>query len=182
MQKHLIDLVNDAYRLAANIVGQPDDAYDVMQDAATIALTKRKESEYADAEFKPWFFKVVRNKAIDRLRANTIALKRQQADCQLQNNNQPDDAHSILPHASSNEPDMLLSQAQSKQRIDLALASISASHREIILLKDYHDFSYAQIAEILAIANGSVMSRLFRARQSLKTELLKLAEKGEYNE
>jgi RNA polymerase sigma-70 factor (ECF subfamily) len=185
MQKHLTELINETYKLAANIVGQSADAYDVMQDAAAIALTKRDVKDYAHAEFRPWFFKVVRNKAIDKLRANNRDMQRHAPNSHVLANE--DDSHddSFLNNLHDEErcePDKILSLQQQKQWIDRALTSISPAHREIILLKDYHDFSYAQIAEILDIANGSVMSRLYRARQALKDALLQLATRGEHDE
>lgn len=52
-----------------------------------------------------------------------------------------------------------------------ALASLSVEQREIIVLRDYIDLSYAEIADVLEIASGTVMSRLHRARMALKKEL-----------
>jgi len=54
--------------------------------------------------------------------------------------------------------------------------------REIVLLKDYHDFSYLQIAEILDIAPGSVMSRLHRSRNALKEALLKQVKEDKHHD
>jgi len=52
-----------------------------------------------------------------------------------------------------------------------ALTKLSSGQREIIILRDYMDLSYAEIADVLEIAQGTVMSRLHRARMALKEVL-----------
>jgi len=52
------------------------------------------------------------------------------------------------------------------------LAGLPEDQREILVLRDYVDLSYAEIADVLGIAKGTVMSRLHRARLALKEELL----------
>jgi RNA polymerase sigma-70 factor (ECF subfamily) len=49
-----------------------------------------------------------------------------------------------------------------------ALGELSSEHREILVLRDYQDLSYLQIAEVLGIPKGTVMSRLHRARRALR--------------
>jgi RNA polymerase sigma-70 factor (ECF subfamily) len=58
-----------------------------------------------------------------------------------------------------------------RKKIDLALAKISPEHREIVILKDVQGLSYKEIADILGCTMGTVMSRLFYARQKLQTLL-----------
>ena len=53
----------------------------------------------------------------------------------------------------------------------LALARLKHEQRQILVLRDYMDLSYAEIAQVLDIAQGTVMSRLHRARLALKEEL-----------
>ena len=194
----LSQLVNEAYTLAARMLSEPADAFDVIQDAATSALEDKKAkrlNEQANAEaasgktiagqpFKSWFFKVVRNKAIDKLRKNKRETLRYVDDSAVKSDAfvSNDASSNINSKQSSNDPSEILAQTQLKLCIDAALQNISITHREIILLKDYHDFSYAEIAEILEIPTGSVMSRLHRARGALKKQLSQLTEQGDYCE
>ncbi len=182
MQKQLVSLINDAYKLAAKMLNQPADAYDVIQDAAAIALSNSRAKTLSADSFKPWFFKVVRNKSIDKLRANNRELRRSTNEENL--SHEPPNSHGndITQVSEVLEPSGLLTQAQLKQNINKALEKVSVAHREIVLLKDYHNFSYSEIAEILGIAPGSVMSRLHRARLALRVELAKLVEHGDYYE
>jgi len=57
-------------------------------------------------------------------------------------------------------------------QIQRALRKLNFQQREIVMLKDFHGFNYAQIAEILDIPKGSVMSRLHRARMVLRNLLV----------
>ncbi len=63
-------------------------------------------------------------------------------------------------------------QSQIIRRVRRSIEQLPMPLREVITLADFADLSYAQIAEILEIPVGTVMSRLFRARQTLKTQLL----------
>ena len=61
--------------------------------------------------------------------------------------------------------------AERSRAVESALAALPELQREIVVLRDYHDLFYAEIADVLAIAPGTVMSRLHRARLALKEEL-----------
>ena len=82
-----------------------------------------------------------------------------------------EDYHTSAP--TSTEPDKSLHQMQLKETLEQAINQLNMQQKEIILLRDYHNFSYAEIARILGIANGSVMSRLHRARMALREILVK---------
>jgi RNA polymerase sigma-70 factor (ECF subfamily) len=66
----------------------------------------------------------------------------------------------------------VLEIAQRDRQLQLALAKLSDGQRQIIVLRDYMDLSYAEIAVALEIARGTVMSRLHRARLALKEEMI----------
>lgn len=68
MDNVLVSLTQDAFKLALQLLQEPADAHDVLQDAATVAIAHKHAPNHQSNDFKPWFFRVVRNKAIDRLR------------------------------------------------------------------------------------------------------------------
>jgi RNA polymerase sigma-70 factor (ECF subfamily) len=72
---------------------------------------------------------------------------------------------------STRTPEEALEASQLSSRVERALATLSAERREIVVLRDYLDLSYAEIAKVLDIAPGTVMSRLHRARLALKEAL-----------
>lgn len=73
---------------------------------------------------------------------------------------------------STSNPETSNQQYQTVQRVRKAIASLPIGQREVVTLVDLEGFSYAEVAEILDIPIGTVMSRLCRARQALKTRLI----------
>lgn len=136
-----------------------EEARDALQDAC-YSMLKSARLPDDSAQFRLLLFKVVRNKAIDRIRANKI----RQADVF-------DDSQTA---GDSLNPQDALSQQQHMHHLGRALRLLSDEHRDIILLKDWQGFSYADIAQILGIEAGTVMSRLHRARLALREQLMTL--------
>jgi RNA polymerase sigma-70 factor (ECF subfamily) len=68
-------------------------------------------------------------------------------------------------------PEEAVEAAQTTTHLETALRAISSDQRQIVVLRDYLDLSYAEIADVLDIAPGTVMSRLHRARLALREAL-----------
>jgi RNA polymerase sigma-70 factor (ECF subfamily) len=135
-------------------LGNPDDAADAVHDAIAKVLRKPDAYSAGSGPLKPWFMRVVRNGCIDLIR------RRRPAD-------------DIVEELSDSQPgpEMLAENTQRDQLLQIALAKLPSGQREIIVLRDYMDLSYAEIADVQDIAQGTVMSRLHRARMALKQEL-----------
>lgn len=153
------DILDGALCLARQITGSREDSRDILQTAMVKTLEQRGAPRPDEAGFKPWFYRVVHNQAIDVLRARRRFV---------------DQAELPEPASEAQEPGRVLGQDERRRLLHQALSRLTAEQREIICLKDFHDFSYADIATILAIGKGNVMVRLHRARQALKRELLAL--------
>ena len=153
------DILKGALCLAQQITGNREDSRDILQSAMVKTLEQRGAPRPDEAGFKPWLYRVVRNQSIDLLRA-----RRKFVDA-------PDLPE---PVSAAQEPGHLLGLEESKRQLHQALGRLTPEQREIVCLKDFHDFSYTDIANILAIDKGNVMVRLHRARQALKRELLAL--------
>jgi RNA polymerase sigma-70 factor (ECF subfamily) len=161
MQDALAKVTQGAFKLASQILGQTTDAEDVLQDAVSIAIVHRSAPKPSSADFKPWFYRVVRNKSIDKLREQ----KRHQSE-------QFDDQVALdLDTNIAADPEQALQTTQLNLQVKSALTLLPDQQREIVLLKDYHQLSYLEIAEVLDIPKGTVMSSLHRARLALKTLL-----------
>jgi len=144
--------------LAMQYAGDRDSAKDIVQQSLVKVLEQRK---LPSAGLKFWFLKIVRNTALDFIKQqkNQIALGSQVLQFrELQRSNTE-----VAANYEAEER-----RINSSKVIELALAELSIQHREIIILKDIQGFSYEQIAEILDLAKGTVMSRLHRARLALK--------------
>jgi RNA polymerase sigma-70 factor (ECF subfamily) len=155
MRSELAQLGGGAHALAIQILGNADDAQDAVHDAFATALGNPGAYDAGKGPLKPWFLRVVRNRCIDMLRRRRAPSAR------------PVDE--LVSPAKT--PEEAAAANQDSSRVVRALAALPAERREIIVLRDYLDLSYAEIAEVLDIAPGTVMSRLHRARLALKEVL-----------
>jgi len=142
-----------AFALAYQYLHNSEDAKDIVQDAFIKAFQNLSKFKL-DRKFGPWLLTIVRNLSIDFIR------RRRKVS--------PDGLPEVLPDPNS--------RASAERRllrgeIWLAMAQLSHTQREIIFLKDYQGHSYLEIAEILEIPLGTVMSRLHHARKKLIEEL-----------
>ena len=154
MQQELVSLAGGAHALAAQLLGNPDDAADAVQDALAQVLARPAGYKPYKGPLKPWFLRIVRNRCIDLLRQRRPA----------------EDVVEQLPDAGRT-PEESLEQGRRDEALHVALAGLEPEHREIVILRDFLDLSYAEIGAVLEIASGTVMSRLHRARQALKRRL-----------
>lgn len=154
MQQQLVQLGNGAHALAIQILGDSDDAADAVHDAFATALAKPDAYDPDRGALKPWFLRVVRNRCIDLLR------KRRPTGV----------AVDMLADPGA-RPDERVESDQRDRQLKSALAAIRPEQRQVLVLRDYLDLSYAEIATVLDVAPGTVMSRLHRARIALKRQL-----------
>lgn len=154
MRQQLVQLGNGAHALATQMLGNAEDATDAVHDVFVKLLRKPDAYDVSKGPLKPWFLRVLRNHCIDLIRRRRPG-------------------HSAAEELSDPGPgpQAALEIAQRDQGLQLALARLSAGQRQIIVLRDYMDLSYAEIATALEIAPGTVMSRLHRARLALREEL-----------
>jgi RNA polymerase sigma-70 factor (ECF subfamily) len=123
------------------------------------------------ASLASWLSRIATNASID-------VVRRRQAHPQTEFDVAPMaiDAASRTTPAQPPHPSDRLDQTQIRERFDLALGTLSAEHRAVIVLKEIEDLSYQEIADTVGCSIGTVMSRLFYARKKLQTELRDLYE------
>lgn len=159
MENNATQIVQGALHLAMQITGSRDEAMDVVQTARIKSLEHRNAPAPEEHGYRAWFFRVVHNQAIDWLRSrkkfDREAVPEQQADSAQG----PEDTHNI---------------EQRKLLLHKALNALNAEQREIICLKDFHDFSYLEIAQIMDLEKAAVATRLHRARLALRDKLIEL--------
>ena len=141
------------HALAMQLLGNRDEAADALQDALLTAL-RSKSIEQTHGDFKAWFLTVVRNRCLDILRQRK---RRPQTSFH-------DGRDVEVAGADPGQPYERHEQAASLRR---ELARLPQAQREMLILREYLDLSYAEIATVLSIPTGTVMSRLHRARSAL---------------
>jgi len=150
------------YFLALQLLGNADDALDVSQDAMLRFFTNLNRFD-AERPVRPWLFRIVRNLALDLFRRRKV----RQSES-LDTYDDEEGERSIDPPDPSVDLDRDLMQSQLRRRLFAALNQLTPMQREIVVLRDYQDLSYQEIAELLEIPLGTVMSRLHGARQRLR--------------
>jgi len=154
MKQELILLGNGAHALATQMLGSQDDAADAVHDAFAVALKRPEAYDSSKGSLKTWFLSVVRNRCIDLIRRRKPT---------------SDETGELIDPGAG--PELSMEITQRDQGLRHSLAQLNNEQRQIIVLRDYMDLSYAEISKVLDLAQGTVMSRLHRARQALKEEL-----------
>jgi RNA polymerase sigma-70 factor (ECF subfamily) len=149
-----------AYSMALKLVGNPDDAYDLSQEA--FIRVYRARGRYSDTHpFYAWFYTILRNLARNHLRKRAVRLDHFIRTRRIRKRN---------PEVYQS-PECIAEADETKKTVWAAIEKLSYDHREIIILRHFEDMSYEEIAKLLGIAVGSVMSRLYYARSKLRALL-----------
>jgi RNA polymerase sigma-70 factor, ECF subfamily len=152
-----------AYRVAHRLLGNEADALDAVQEGFIKALS-RLDSFQGRSTFKTWLLRVVSNAALDfgrqRGRRETLSLDA------LKTSNRKS-AHPL----ALDDPPSGLERADLRRLLEEALATLSEAQRRTFVLHAEAELSYREVAEVLGISIGTVMSRLYYARQKLRAYL-----------
>lgn len=150
--------------LALQLMGNRDDAMDVAQEAL-LRFFKTLHRFDCRRPVRPWLFQIVRNRVVDLYRRKKV--RRHDS---LDETDQDGNPYLVLTDASV-DPERDASRSELRVRILRALDELSHIQREILVLRDYQDLSYNEIAATLDIPIGTVMSRLHGARKRLRQTL-----------
>ena len=150
-------------RLALGMMGNADDARDAVQEAFVKAWQSLGRFD-PTRPFGPWFFQILRNQCRDMLRSRQARFKLETLDERLD----------LRPAGNKTNPAHMSERRAAKALLWQALELIGPEHREILVLKELQGFRYQEIAGILGIPDGTVASRLYHARRSLKEALEEL--------
>ncbi|MDH3784849.1 MAG: sigma-70 family RNA polymerase sigma factor [Acidobacteriota bacterium] len=161
------DLVNRymrrAYFAALGFVGSSEDAYDLSQDAFVRAFNARDRIN-PDMPFYTWFYQILRRLCYNFNRDRKLHREKlKQAKPWLE-----DHAGWL---ADQRNPHQQVQRVDLQKRVQEGIASLGEKDREILVLKEFEDLKYREIAELLDIPIGTVMSRLYSARRHLATAL-----------
>ena len=151
------------YVIALRSSGNPEDAADITQEVFLRAW-RSIENFRGDSGFSTWLFRITMNICVDHAR-------HRQAQPQTTTLTTEDDEERPI-HDTAPTPEEQLDNRELGRELAAALAEISEEHRRIVLLRDVSGMSYSEIAEILEISEGTVKSRLARARIALRRILL----------
>lgn len=144
------------HRAALGFVRDEQEARELAQES--LLKAHRAQHRYDPSRpFYPWLYRIVRNTCLDAL------ARRDRAPLATEHIERAPDPHPGADDALGHDRDL--------RALSRALATLPAPHQEILNLRHFQDLSYAEIGELLDLPEGTVMSRLFRARRALAAAL-----------
>lgn len=170
----LVEAYQDrVYNLALRMSGNQEDAFDLAQEAFFRAWRGLAGFQFESA-FSTWLFRLTANVCLDWLRAK----KRRPTVSLTTLDDEDQEVQMELPDPAKG-PEELLLAAEDRQALIRALNALPVEYREILTLRAIDDLSYTEIAAVLKLPEGTVKSRLSRARAALRNKLLQNGNKTE---
>ena len=149
------------YARAFSMMRNEDEALDLSQEA-WVKGWQRLVQFQGDSSFATWMTRIVINLCLDQLRKN----KRHRAESIEVLNEESGGVERQMPVVEVN-PTEGLERAELRKRIDQALSQLSHEHRTVLILHEFEDLEYKEIAKRMSCSMGTVMSRLFYARRKM---------------
>jgi RNA polymerase sigma-70 factor, ECF subfamily len=167
-EEEALDLSDQVYRVARRLVGSREEAEDLVQQTYERAFRSWKQFT-PGTNLRAWLLRILTNLNIDRGRRQqrtpqTTTLDNEAGDYFLYNK-----LEAQVPEENPDEERVI--EKLSQDSIVDALAEVPHDFRDVIVLVDIGEFSYADASQILDIPMGTVMSRLHRGRRILKKNL-----------
>lgn len=149
------------YARAYSMMRSEDVALDLSQEA-WVRAWQRLQQFQGDSSFSTWLTRITINLCLDQLRKQ----KRQKAESIEEMDEESGGVERQMPAVTIN-PTERLERGELRQRIDTALGQLSHEHRTVLVLHEFEEMEYKEIAKTMECSIGTVMSRLFYARRKM---------------
>jgi len=149
------------YARAYSMMRNEEEAVDLSQEAWVKGWQRLRQFQ-GDSSFGTWMTRIIINLCLDQLRKQ----KRQRTESLEAMDEESGGVERQMPVVTVN-PTAGLERAELRQRIDRALGQLSHEHRTALVLHEFEDMEYKEIARTMGCSIGTVMSRLFYARRKL---------------
>ena len=152
------------YAVAYSFLRNVEDASDICQE--TLIRVHRSFSRFDENRaFFPWVYRILKNLCLNQVQKKT----RRPYETETMDR--------LVSHYKA--PEEILLEKEESERLHDALSRLPEKHREILVLKEWGGASYKELADALGIPEGTVMSRLYNARKSLKKVMLERRRESE---
>lgn len=170
--QEIVELYRDrVYNLTFRMMGNAEDAEDVAQEVF-ISVFKNIDSFRGDAKFSTWLYRVAANHCKNRIKY--LARRHDRQKDQFDETIDRDQASgALMGPSSSPRPDARLETLELEQVMRAAIQSLDENQRLLVVLRDIEELSYEEICAITELPQGTVKSRLHRARVELRKKMTK---------
>jgi RNA polymerase sigma-70 factor, ECF subfamily len=166
VERYQKKMLNTAFR----IIGDYEDASDAVQDAF-LAAYKALPGFKGDSRFLTWLTSIVVNHAKNKLSQHKTLSKYIAGS--IDETVETDEGSLRHEHASNDDsPHERLEKGELDKRVQKCICMLDPEYREVLVLREIHGYSYEELSEMLKLPEGTVKSRLFRAKGFLKDSLL----------
>ncbi len=159
-----------AYAVAFGVVKSKQDALDVVQDAF-VKVHRHIGKFEGQSSFYTWLYRIVMNLSIDHVRRRRNAKGLEYDDRIGRGDDEIAGDGALLPRILDANPGKTVIRRELVERIQSALDELPEYHRAVILLREVEGLSYEEMAEVLEVPKGTIMSRLFHARKKMQASL-----------
>ena len=160
-EKLVLENQTKVYNLALRMVGNEQDAFDMSQEAFIKAYNSLAFFR-GESRFSVWLYRLVTNVCLDFLRSEG-----RKSHSSLTYLNEDDEDKELEIPDDRFSPETLTEKKELRAAVNRGLMSLPKEYRAILLLREIDGLSYDEIAEALALEEGTVKSRIFRARKKL---------------
>jgi RNA polymerase sigma factor (sigma-70 family) len=159
-QNRVLPAKNKLFRFALRMLGNDDDAKDVVQEVFIRVWNGREQMDQIQ-NMEAWCMRITKNLSLDRLRS-----------IQRKGTESLDKSFDI--HQADGTPDIKTEMGESMQHVSQLIAALPEKQRQVIHLRDVEGYTYNEICDILELDMNQVKVNLFRARNAVREKLLKI--------
>lgn len=166
--RFVLDYQQRVFRLCLRMLGERAEAEDVAQEVF-VSIFKAIDSFRGDSQLSTWVYRVTSNHCRNRLKYN--ARRHRQATASfVEEPAGPDDRGTRLPEAATpvDAPDRVYEGRETQRLLEEGLMQLDEDQRELLVLREVEHLSYEEIIEVTGLPEGTVKSRLHRARTALR--------------
>ena len=158
------------FSIAFSMVRDKEEAMDLSQEAF-FKVFKYVHNFQGTSSFYTWLYRIVVNLCIDYIRKHS-RMSTVDYDDQLKKSSKVEGDENILPSLLGTNPAKMYARKELIEQIQLGLEKLSDIHRLAITLREIEGLSYSEIADVMQVSKGTVMSRLYHARKNLQLFLM----------
>ncbi len=156
------------FALVFRMIGRREEAEDLAQEVF-VQVFKAIDQFRGDSKLSTWIFRIAVNLCKNKAKYLSRRKVGEQEDVhEIADRVSGDAGKGVTVSGAINRPDEILEGLQLERIVRRAIEQVDADFREVLILRDVEDMSYDEIAEVTGLAEGTVKSRIFRARAQLR--------------